>query len=635
MEKAAKLRAARKNHVDPDATFKPKINKESSGAKPPDIKPYGWKEPNEENNDLPPDALDEFNATAGGKLNVKTGSNVDDIPIKPASGNIYEKAGGGMYDGVPLMSPSGDALTKEVRNRKDVKAKPRRQQQQKPDWNFDTESGRDYQSPGENNPKDELDSHSNFDEDLTASGRRRTKTPGGQSSASGQPGSNAPPPPNANWNHKHTRALPGVGENGDWIEQMRDIPVESPRLNVRGGLQKGDSASNLAVPGARVPTAKLSLLKKKLNSRGVSRSKSAASAQKKVGRRRSAHRAQTTPPRPQDIQSITQANTSNYGGGGGYLGGQQNGMMEEELPPQQPRQPRRQPRRQRPIPAQQDSMLQQEREEEMMRQQEALHQPPPPQPVQRRQPRNPRRPRPGSSEAVEESPAKPAPGFNSNTNPSPFPGQTADSARDTLEFAAPDGSVIDTELFPCSSCGRKFNSKALQIHQRKCDKVFGEKRKAFNTQAQRITGKEHEKMLKQAKRKEVQEKREASKPKRFEDQPIKGGKKPSKWKAQSDQLREAMKQQRLIAKYEKEGKSLAELPPVAAPSGPDPSLIQCPHCQRRFNEKAAERHIPKCATIINKPKTLQRGARVALGAAARKNEPATRGRTRRNRALNR
>jgi len=29
----------------------------------------------------------------------------------------------------------------------------------------------------------------------------------------------------------------------------------------------------------------------------------------------------------------------------------------------------------------------------------------------------------------------------------------------------------------------------------------------------------------------------------------------------------------------------------------DPSLVQCPHCGRRYSEKAADRHIPQCLDI--------------------------------------
>ena len=43
--------------------------------------------------------------------------------------------------------------------------------------------------------------------------------------------------------------------------------------------------------------------------------------------------------------------------------------------------------------------------------------------------------------------------------------------------------------------------------------------------------------------------------------------------------------------------NLIREPPPVAPSAPDPSLIPCPNCGRRFNETAAERHIPKCADI--------------------------------------
>ena len=88
-----------------------------------------------------------------------------------------------------------------------------------------------------------------------------------------------------------------------------------------------------------------------------------------------------------------------------------------------------------------------------------------------------------------------------------------------------------------------------------------------------------------------------------------GGVKEGKWKAQSNQLREAMANMRAISAAEKAGKPL----PPAMPSGPDMSLIGCPHCGRRFNQKAAERHIPKCQSIKAKPKTLTRGSGRGLG----------------------
>ncbi|KAH8061198.1 hypothetical protein JL722_4501 [Aureococcus anophagefferens] len=39
----------------------------------------------------------------------------------------------------------------------------------------------------------------------------------------------------------------------------------------------------------------------------------------------------------------------------------------------------------------------------------------------------------------------------------------------------------------------------------------------------------------------------------------------------------------------------------------------CPHCSRTFNEKAAERHIPKCQSIKAKPKSLARGGGRTIG----------------------
>ena len=97
----------------------------------------------------------------------------------------------------------------------------------------------------------------------------------------------------------------------------------------------------------------------------------------------------------------------------------------------------------------------------------------------------------------------------------------------------------------------------------------------------------------------------------FDDRPIGGlGAKRtaaggSSWRDKSEQFRQAMRAARGVTAAIKAGVNPRDIP--MAPSVPDPSLILCPHCGRRFNEKAAERHIPKCQDIRAKPTMLRAG----------------------------
>ena len=50
---------------------------------------------------------------------------------------------------------------------------------------------------------------------------------------------------------------------------------------------------------------------------------------------------------------------------------------------------------------------------------------------------------------------------------------------------------------PCPHCGRNFNSQALIKHVKICEKVFLKKRKAFNTQKQRIQDSEQASLMRQ------------------------------------------------------------------------------------------------------------------------------------------
>lgn len=135
----------------------------------------------------------------------------------------------------------------------------------------------------------------------------------------------------------------------------------------------------------------------------------------------------------------------------------------------------------------------------------------------------------------------------------------------------------------CDNCHRRFNLSSLAKHRKICEKVFTGQRKVFNMTAKRLEGTEAEKIAKKATKSGGGGSKKAAS---AEEQPLK---KPD-WKSKSSAFRDAMKASRDVSAAIKEGR---ELPPMK-PSAPDPSLIQCEYCSRRFNDKAAERHIAFC-----------------------------------------
>merc|ERR1719334_1341734 len=154
------------------------------------------------------------------------------------------------------------------------------------------------------------------------------------------------------------------------------------------------------------------------------------------------------------------------------------------------------------------------------------------------------------------------------------------------------GDAVTVDRVPCSQCGRKFSEKALQRHMKVCKKVFCQKRKAFNMKNQRAD----DEALKAARNKnpEIEEqlrrKKEAAK---------------KKWKAQSAMLRNAVRSSKQIDQAMKNGVPLSELPDM--PSIPvEDTRVPCPHCNRKFAEETAKRHIPKCQNIKSKPRMLKR-----------------------------
>ena len=209
---------------------------------------------------------------------------------------------------------------------------------------------------------------------------------------------------------------------------------------------------------------------------------------------------------------------------------------------------------------------------------------------------------------------------------------------------SPGGTPLPTQsLIPCIECGRKFNEKAYEKHRKVCNNVFNSKRKVFDSTKARMTGTDlaqFNNMNKDNKKNNKKNRNTNANANNHnknnsnnhdDDREITGAmKKIPKWKVQSEQFRAIIKQNRLISEAEKTGKPLSSVPTVKPklPSGYidgnggvlDDDLIPCPNCGRRFNEKAADRHLPICKNIKAKPKSLQRGGGTRLGVGSRNME---------------
>lgn len=187
----------------------------------------------------------------------------------------------------------------------------------------------------------------------------------------------------------------------------------------------------------------------------------------------------------------------------------------------------------------------------------------------------------------------------------PAPTSSAPNLAGAIPDAFDDGGGPQME---CPDCGRKFNPIPYEKHVKICAKVFLQKRKVFDTVKMRVADNpEQLKLLqKAAKEEKLRAKREAQAAQKgnSDDRAIDGGNNAAaKWKKDSESFRAAMKAARQYSKAVAAGDPLP--PPVA--SAPDSSLIPCPHCGRRFSEKAGERHIPVCNSIRAKPTSLRRG----------------------------
>ncbi|NXU22175.1 ZC21C protein, partial [Thalassarche chlororhynchos] len=138
-------------------------------------------------------------------------------------------------------------------------------------------------------------------------------------------------------------------------------------------------------------------------------------------------------------------------------------------------------------------------------------------------------------------------------------------------------------LGECSFCGRKFLCTRLEKHTSICSKSQGSKRKVFDSSRARARGTE----LEQYQQWKSSERPQNKPPRR------------NNWRQKHEVFIQTLRQARQVQQVLSKGGKVSDLPPLPPIENPD--YVACPYCRRRFAPQAAERHIPKCKTIKNRP----------------------------------
>ncbi|KAH8344016.1 hypothetical protein KR084_003159 [Drosophila pseudotakahashii] len=157
--------------------------------------------------------------------------------------------------------------------------------------------------------------------------------------------------------------------------------------------------------------------------------------------------------------------------------------------------------------------------------------------------------------------------------------------------AAPEGTAT------CRHCGRHFNTDRLGKHEAVCQRMITTKRKIFDASKQRVEGTEAEKFNKKPKGNRTRSTYSSA----AQQKGLSTGVKKNNWRKKHEEFIQSIRAAKQVQAHLARGGKLSDLPPP--PPSENADYIQCPHCGRRFNQQAAERHIPKCVNMVhNKPR---------------------------------
>ncbi|CAH8477081.1 unnamed protein product [Schistosoma mattheei] len=146
------------------------------------------------------------------------------------------------------------------------------------------------------------------------------------------------------------------------------------------------------------------------------------------------------------------------------------------------------------------------------------------------------------------------------------------------------GSDVESiTLVECATCGRHFQEDIINRHKVVCIKNSTKKRKPFDSTKQRLQGIEEKNQNILGGASGIKSVETARKIAQVEAR-------KHQWRKKHEEFISAIRAAKEYTVAKQTGKPLPPPPPPAI----DPDLIQCEYCLRRFNEKAAERHIKFC-----------------------------------------
>lgn len=156
--------------------------------------------------------------------------------------------------------------------------------------------------------------------------------------------------------------------------------------------------------------------------------------------------------------------------------------------------------------------------------------------------------------------------------------------------------ISKQDLRQCNFCLRTFNKETVEKHERICQKNKQDRsgRQVFNIRKQRlnISKLESDRNIIQSSLRTIGKQNTKA-----------SSSKKANWKLKSRQLRVIARATTNQASDQTHADDLQDVPNLL-----ELGYQQCPHCNRTFNENAAERHIPKCKDLKAKPTRLFKGA---------------------------